>query len=194
MLLYTIQSLEVVRLLKQYSIYYAEFEKASYLQDEGMDAFENAYHWMMAQYNQRKGHDFSSAPVWWYTDIKEAQRTFLRLPLGSVLFAAEIPDKWILLHDADLWYCPLNDASCGWLGHPLNMSNTWTPEVDALFDQLSSLYDLNQDAKEETWKEIFNLSKDRNQTIHAITPFIDLYWVEPKIQQAQDICGHVAEM
>jgi len=160
------------------------------LQGDGMEWFEYLYHWMMEQYNKRKGHEFSSAPVWWYTDKKEAQRNFLREDhqLGyeerdstaTVLIKAEVPDKWVLLHDSERWYCPLNNASCGWGAHPLFSSNTWTPEFDVLWDKLHNLYENNQEAKEETWKEIFNISKDGHQNLHAVTPFIDLYWIEAK--------------
>ena len=104
MLLYTIQSLEVISYLYTYQIYYPSFDKCDMLIDDmDKEAFEEPYRWMTEQYNKRKHNEFSSAPVWWRMDYKETVRAYNRSEAGYVLIKAHVPDKLVLLHDADLW-------------------------------------------------------------------------------------------
>ena len=193
MRLYTIQSLKVASILKKETIYFPTFEQADFLQGDGTEGFREAYTWMMQQYNLRKGHDFSSAPVWWFTDKEEAQRVFLRRTDGCILLKAEVPDKLVLLHDSDLWYLPLTGTFCGWAGHRLMASDSWCNEWDLLYDKLSGLYKKNPAAQQETWKEVFNITKNGNQNLHGVTAFIDLYWIEehPPFEKT---AGQITEM
>lgn len=185
MRLYTIQSLEVVYLLYNYKIYFPTFEKADWLQDPDLKAsFEECYQWMAYQYNKRKNNDFSSAPVWWYTDFNEATRHLNKSTnTNEVLLRADVPDKLVLLHDADLWERgPFADCHLGWLGHTMELQDDWkgTRFVD-LFDKLWDAYKKNRDATIQTWETIFNVSKSNPpERVHATTQFIDFYWLEKK--------------
>ncbi|MHB8132179.1 MAG: hypothetical protein ACYDEX_24750 [Mobilitalea sp.] len=184
MRLYTVQSLEVAAYLKEYSIYFPDFEKCDLLQDpEDREYFEECYKWMIHKYNELKGHDFSSAPVWWYTDIKELMENYKHIKLTEIVMQAEVPDNWILRYDANLYergpFCRMH---IGWAGHRLELSDTWTKADDDLFDKIWDAYKDNLPAMIETWNEIFNIQKSKSvrQRIHCITPFIDLAWMQIK--------------
>ena len=183
MRLYTIQSLEVVYLLYQYKIYFPSFEKADWLQDDDLrEAFEYPYHWMTEQYNKRKNQDFSSAPVWWYTDYKEAVKHLNKSSnTNEVLLRADVPDKLVLLHDANLWERgPFSQLNLGWLGHSMELTDNWEgTKFQKLFDDLWDAYKKNEPAVVQTWETIFNITKSNPpERLHATTQFIDFYWLE----------------
>lgn len=174
MRLYTIQSLEVLEVLTTYGVYFPQFDKCFYLQDIGDKlAFERPYKWMLEQYNRIKSNEISSPLVWWYTDLEEAQECFKRTKnTKQVLLRADVDDKDILFHDADEWEVgPLNNLSLGFKGHHIWMSNDWTNKDEEISDKLDILYKANQKAKEETWKEVFNITKN-TERIHANTSCI----------------------
>jgi hypothetical protein len=179
--LYTIQSLEVLESLTIYGIYTPDFNKCGML--EGDKSFERPYRWLMEQYNTIKKNEFSSAAVWWQTDIKEVLRCFKhqqKQGTNQILLMADVDDKDILLLDDDLWCTgPFMNCSLGFRGLCLYMSNNWTTKDEELFDKLYDRYDANQKSKEETWKQVFNITKS-TEMIHAITPFIIREWITPK--------------
>ena len=100
----------------------------------------------------------------------------------EIIIQAEVPDKLVLLHDADAWSDgPFSSMDLGWRGHKLYNANDWTgTNYEELFDKLWDRYKKNPEAMIETWTEIFNIRKAANQRIHATTQFIDLYWLESK--------------
>lgn len=185
MRLYTIQSLEVVYLLYQYKIYFPSFEKADWLQDGDLkEAFEFPYSWMTEQYNKRKNQDFSSSPVWWYTNYNEAVKHLKTATnTNEVLIRADVPDKLVLLHDADLWERgPFVQLNLGWLGHPMELTDNWEgTKFQKLFDAVWDAYKKNDLAVIQTWENIFNITRSNPpERIHATTQFIDFYWLEKK--------------
>lgn len=96
---------------------------------------------------------------------------------------AEVPDKLVLLHDADRWeQGPFCSADLGWAGSKLyQFDGVWTEKMDQLWDKRVKYYRENPQAMIETWSEVFNISKkDGTQRIHATTPFIDLSWLDKK--------------
>ena len=174
MRLYTIQSLEVLEILSIYGVYFPHFEKCYYLQKEGDKlTFERPYRWLLEQYNKIKKNELSSALVWWYTSLNEAQECFKRTKdTQQILLRADVDEKDILLHNADEWeYGPLNNVALGFIGHHIWMSNDWTRKDEEISDKLHDLYSANQKAKEETWKEIFNVNKN-TERVHALTACI----------------------
>lgn len=182
MRLYTYQSLSTIAYICKYQIYFADYNKGFYTTDESdRNHFKPLYQWMMSQYNKRRNNEFSSAPVWWYTDRKEAVSKFSRYPVGSILFSADVPEKFILLHDADLWEeGPLGYYHLGFRGHPMLLTNDWEgTNYETLSDNLYEAYKNNRLAAEETWNEIFNIRRKDSikQRIHAITPFIAIEWL-----------------
>lgn len=183
MRLYSIQSIEVVAYLHKYKTYFPTLEKSVLLQDESdRISFLPGYSWMIKQYNDKKNNDFSSQPVWWYTNLKQITKQVRHLSTNEVIITAEVPEKEILLYDADLWEeGPFMRCYLGWGGCTKMLSDTWDEETDALFDSIYDLYKKNKSAMEETWKEIFNIRKsDGTQRIHAVTSCIELYWMLSK--------------
>jgi hypothetical protein len=180
MRLYTIQSLEVLEILTSYSIYFPSFEHCGMLQ--GDNSFERPYKWLMEQYNILKKNEFSSAAVWWQTDIKEVLKCFKRQQkqgTNQILLMANVDNKDILLLDDELWCIgPFMNCSLGFRGSHLSMSDDWTSKDEELFDKIHNVYDTNEKAKEETWKQIFKVNK-HTEMIHAITPFIMASWIKP---------------
>jgi hypothetical protein len=139
--------------------------------------------WMTDQYNKRKNHDFSSAPVWWYTDFNDAVRHLKKSSTNQVLLQAEVPDKIVLLHDANLWERgPFSNLHLGWLGHSMELTDNWEgTKFPELFDKIWDAYKHNADAMVQTWESIFNISKSNPpERIHATTQYIDLFWIEKK--------------
>jgi len=181
MRLYTIQSIEVFAELTKYGIYKPQFDKCDMVVLD--TCFEHPYKWLMEQYNRIKKNEFSSAAVWWQTDINEALKCFKRQQsqgTNQILLMADVDDKDILLLDDDLW-CegPFMNSHLGFRGHHLVMSNEWRDKDEEISDKLYDLYNANQEAKEETWKQVFNITNHTNM-IHAITPFILHSWVCPR--------------
>lgn len=185
MRLYSIQTLDVIVTLKKESIYFPDFDKCVWLNDPEDNEITKkdwrlAFEWMTDQYNKRKGHDFSSAPVWWYTQLKELKKNLCYVKPYEVIIQADVPDRLVMLHDADAWSDgPFSGWALGWKGHGMYTKNDWTGTNYAeLFDRLYDLYKNNPESTIETWNEVFNITKTGNQRIHATTPFIDLSWIE----------------
>lgn len=189
--LFTVQSLEVVSILKRDTLYYADYDKSYWVNQEDdiqRSNFKFAYMWLMDQYNQRKKHDYSCAPVWWYTSLKELKRQMRYVPTTDVILQAEVPDKIVLLYDADQWEeGPFSTYHLGWQGHFMHSKMDWGKDNDRfeqLFDKLYDIYRANPEVAIATWPEIFNIRKsDGTQRLHAITPYIDLTWCEPKVPE-----------
>lgn len=180
MRLYTFQSLEVLGKIATDKSYFPSWEKCAWNDETG---FMEAYAWMMEQYNIRKKQEFSCPPVFWYTNIKDVRRLLGERQDARILITAEVPDKYILLHDFHAWHNVLNNSGMGmtcddafWINKDFY--------TDTTFDKVYSVYKRHIPSKEESWKEIFNLPKrDKwKQDVHAITPFIYDIWIEPKQQ------------
>ena len=170
MLLYTIQSLEVMAYLYTHQIYYPSFDRCDMLIDDDFKAaFEEPYKWMTEQYNKRKKTKYISAPVWWRTDYKETVQAYNRSETGYVLIKAHVPDKLVLFHDADLWE----------IGPFVNVPLGWIVENEKFFDALWDLHKKNHPATIQTWENIFNISNSNPpECIHATTQYIDISWLE----------------
>lgn len=183
MKLFTIQPLEVIEILTKYNIYKPEFDKCFYLQDEDDKlAFDRPYRWILEQYNRIKENEISTPLVWWYTDLEEATQSFKRRDDTSLLLIrADVDDKDVLLHDADLWEtgpfmnCPLGSISC-----EENYEAFFKDETH--WDAMWKAYKHNIPAMEETWKEIFVVqqSKQERQRLHALTPYIYKSYIKPE--------------
>ena len=191
MLLYTVQSMDVISILNKDSIYFAEFEKSDFFKDTVIKAsVEEAYFFMLEEYNRRKRHDFSGCPVWWYTSQKELSENYKYTKTDEVVIKAEVPDKHVLLYDADAYEeGPFCSNFLGWRGHKMFETNTWeNTNYGEVFDKLYDLYSKDKSSTRETWKNIFNISRSNPpKRIHAITPYIDLYWLKRKhVSQSQE--------
>jgi hypothetical protein len=189
MRLYSYQSIEVIATLHRDSVYYADINKCKWLNDPTDPEITRsnlrlAWEWLMAQYNKRKKHDYSSAPVWWYTSLKELQGNMKYAKSGEVLITADVPDSVILLYDADLWEeGPFSTCGLGWRGHLIHTSIDWKDNekrFDAMLTIIWDAYKRSPWTMIETWSEIFNIRRsDGTQRIHAITPYIDVKWMIP---------------
>lgn len=190
MRLYSYQSIEVIATLHKDSIYYADYDKSFWLNQEDDHPaqranWRTAFEWLMYQYNKRKNHDWSSAPVWWYTSLEELQENMKYAKTDEILITAEVPDKIVMLIDADAWSDgPFSTHYLGWRGHFMYTQSDWKgneEKFDKLFNKLWDIYKKNPEAMIETWAEVFNIRRsDGTQRIHAITPYIDLRWMVPK--------------
>ena len=180
MKLYTVQTIDVLAQLYRDKIYFTDWSKCFYLQEKnGGIQYENCYRWMLNKYNEKKKHDFSAPLIWWTTAFEDSDEYFKRCTIpGAVFIKAEVPDKIVLLHLRDEWEMgPFSNFYLGWKGHRIFTSDLpWTEKEEELFDKLWNIYNKNQLAKEETWNEIFNITKN-SQQIEAVTPFIDLTWL-----------------
>jgi len=151
--------------------------------EQDRQAFEPPYRWIAEQYNRRKNNEFSSAPVWWYTDYKEAVKWFPNHRTDTVLIKAEVPDKLVLLHDADLWERgPFMQCHLGWLGHAMEATDDWQgTKYPELFNKVWDAYKNNRASVEQTWENVFNISKTNPpERIHGTTQFLSLDWLEPR--------------
>jgi hypothetical protein len=176
MQLFTVQPLEVLEILIKTDMYVPDFDKCYFLQDSGDRlAFERPYHWLTEQYNIKKRTNFSTPQVWWYTSAKEAKSAFDNYRQRHLLIKAEVPDNYILKHDADLWEMgPFMGVPLGYI-----MLDEYYKD-DNHFDELWLAYKRNNIAMEETWKEIFTIERSRSvhQRLHATTPYIKIDWLK----------------
>ncbi len=183
MRLYTIQSLDVIEILTKYDIYKPSWDKCIYLEsDWEREAFERPYRWIVEQYNRIKKNEVSNPLVWWYTDIEEATQSFKhRQTTEQLLISADVDDKDVLLHDADLWefgpFCnrPLGSISCE------ENYETFFKNINN-WDNRYGAYQNNQAAVEETWKEAFVIQKSscEKQRIHGLTSCIFKSYIKPR--------------
>lgn len=195
MRLYTIQTLEVAAQLQARGQYFPEFDKCYYLTQENDHTiikanWRFAYEWMTDQYNLRKGHDFSSAPVWWYTDLKQVAAILKYVDTHQVVLQAEVPNELVLLHDADLWeHGPFCSRHLGFQGSGLFSDELWAKRFDhysQLFDKIDSAYTKNPSAMVDTWTEVFHIRrKGEPQRVHATTQFIHLGWLQKTENNSQ---------
>lgn len=183
MKLYTFQSLEVLGLIQKNKIYFPEWDNCSCFGPPLLDEFANAYAYMMFQYNKRKGHEYSCPPVFWYTDLKQVIEALKRKHEdNNILITANVPDKYILLYNSNDYYAVLGNNGLGTYSSDLH-DNDWSETTQKRFDLTYDIYKKNEDARVETWNEIFNITKrDKYKTyIHAITPYICDIWIKPKV-------------
>lgn len=188
MKLYTFQSLEVLGIIQKYKIYFPEWDKCCCFKDlEIQKEFNICYEYMMRQYNKKRGHDYSSPPVFWYTELKQAIEV-LKREQNTILMIAEVPDKLALLYNSDDYYAVLGNSGLGTYSSEL-YSGDWTETTQNRFDLVYDIYKKNPLAREETWNEIFNVTKrDKYKNIiHAITPYIIDTWIKPKMITKENV-------
>ena len=179
---YSLQTLDVIAELYSYEIYRPKWECCEMLLT--MSDVAEGYIWIVNEYNRIKQTDYFGPLVWWNTDYQEALDSFKRVSkyrTDIALITANIPEKYVLLHDADLWE---EGPLCGWpLGFRASNSycnNEWTAKEDKFFNDSNAAYEKNRRAAAETWRECLIITKNTAR-IHALTPFIDKTWFIKKM-------------
>jgi len=193
MRLYTEQSLVVSSMLFADNKYYSLLNKSNCF-GEYTEEFLFAYRWMLEQLNARKRLTVSTdtiAPIFWYTDIHEVNKHVLhqwkrRNPKqDDMLLYADVPEDQLCLYDADMYDDVLMNAPIGQIYNQSGLCggpDTWDSHNDEKFERYWSAYKKPENllAKQETWKEIFNLTKKTQKykpRVHAITGYIDKSWL-----------------
>ena len=183
MRLYSFQDSKVIALVHEQGIYTPDWEQINFKSKEAWgDGFENAYLWLIDQYNERKGTNYFNPPVFWYTDLKQIQGVLKHEPKssGEVLLFADVPDSEVLLHNFHMWGDVINHF-------PITLQDDW------LCNQFPDLADKHLDAcfegrikdKEvqlwvkETWKHIFHIPRCKKDSfdVHAVTGCIKKEWL-----------------
>lgn len=190
MRLYSYQSLEVCGLIYTQGVYVPDWARIYFKSEHNWgDGFEHAYLWMIEQYNTRKGTNYQTPPVFWYTDLDQVKSV-----MGDIgtLLSAEVPDDEVLLHNFDSWNEPINHF-------PITMTEDpwWWDDGprEILAEKHMDLCFKNhikdkliQPWVHETWKHIFQIPrcKKADMTIHAITGCIKKEWLKPEFEHLGD--------
>lgn len=194
--IYTCQSLDVIGILASEKIYYADIEKADcFSPKDPEDRFGVHFHeeykcrlrWLMSQFNSRRNHDFSSAPIWW-TPYRERAAHIMFNDSCKVMIKArkkDIPADMLLPFRRGCWDQILASKKFSWLGFEAApfLGSPWITQDD-IWDKIANAYEKKEEAILETWNEAFNITK-QEQDIEYMTPFIDYYWINPKEHETE---------
>lgn len=131
--LYTIQTLEGYQQAKKKKILQGNIDFVT-------DHFKSPYEWLIAQMNQRIGHN-DQFPIWLWAEKRDLTDEAL-LPSGTmgVQLKVELTTDLVLASDFDAWHCVLN-----------NDYLTLNEEEDSLVKAGQFAF-----TKEQTWERIFD--------------------------------------
>jgi Domain of unknown function (DUF3841) len=185
MRLYSYQSLEVLSIIHQEGIYMPSWDLINYksTDSQNFSGFEEGYHWMLEEYNTRKGTTFTGPPVFWYTKLEQVKRVMNVVKPGECLITAEVPYDIPLLSEFSLWHHVLNGSAIilndDWWWH----SSDHLARVDEHYDLMfkhRAIAGVTQPWVKETWKHIFHLPRCQTEAleIHAVTGCIKKEWLQ----------------
>jgi len=153
MKLWTIQPVEVVKILEQNGVFSCDTSLSV-----NYDELKDAYQWMVQQMDKQNipHPPHLNLPLWaWHTrNWKHKKPDFREKLKGKGIHCAciefEIPDEMVLLSDEEHWHFVLNDM---WLSDAKNVE-----ELDALDDWFDSLtLEEQQIIKEKSWEKVFDV-------------------------------------
>lgn len=157
MRLWTVQPVEVWKLLQEKGLYVCDKAKSECLEDP---YFVAAYDWLVAQMEDRVGArpEGVEYPVWaWYTydgvhgELNLDKESYVGKGQKAVCLEIEIPDNEVVLTDFENWHCVLNNAYC---------SNALSEEE---WDRDMEWYDSigmeeQKKVKVESWQRVFDVT------------------------------------
>ena len=178
---YTIQTIDVIAELYNYQTYKPKWEHSEFIRYD--ECISEGYIWLVDEYNKRMNNEYLGPLVWWYTDYKEALKSFKTTSkerTDLALVTGLVDEKFIMYQDADLWS---EGPFCGWdlgfRGANMWCNNNWTDKDDKLFSDLNDRYKKNRQAVKETWKQCLIITKNTKR-LHVLTPFIAKEWLIKK--------------
>lgn len=180
MILWTIQPVEIYKLIQQQGYYVCQPDKSECLKEFG---FKDAYNWLVQKMKEKIGEPPNDVeyPVWaWHTWNWKNKKPDLRVPRGKrgeelVCMEIEIPDKDVVLSDFDSWHYVLNN----WHHNYAKNEEEW----DQLEDWIDSLPE-EEKQKEiiKSWDNIFNINPINDQWIIQGQNIQATFWKLEKCQ------------
>ena len=158
MVLWTIQPVEVVEILRTEGVFRCDETKSEWYED-----FRDAYTWLVGEMDKRNilHPEDLVLPLWaWHTrDWKHKKPDFRTIGLGApgeryACIEFEIPDELVLLSDYNNWHYVLNKS---WFDDSKNEE-----EWDNLHDWYNLLpYDEQKDLMIKSWQKIFDVTPQK---------------------------------
>lgn len=164
MRLWTIQPVEVWKLLQENGRYVCDKSKSECLEDY---SFVTAYNWLVDEMENRIGvrPEDVEYPVWaWYAydgvhgELDLDEEAYVSKDQEAVCLEVEIPDEEVVLTDFGNWHCVLNNGYC----FNALSEDEWESEME-WFDSLESVE--KKKVKVESWQRIFDTTRIVNDFV-----------------------------
>lgn len=161
MRLWTVQPVEVLKLLQEKGLYVCDKTKSECLEEP---SFVAAYDWLVAQMEDKVGvrPEGVEYPVWaWYAydgvhgELNLDKESYVAKGQEAVCLEVEIPDNEVVLTDFSNWHCVLNNSYCS---DALN-EDEWDSDME-WFDSLKG--EEKEKAKVASWQRIFDITRISN--------------------------------
>ncbi|MBO5180041.1 MAG: DUF3841 domain-containing protein [Clostridia bacterium] len=164
MRLWTVQPVEVWKLLQENGRYVCDKTKSECLSDL---TFVESYDWLVKEMEDRIGarDEDVEYPVWaWHTfdgkndELDLDKESYVSAGEEAVCLEIEIPDNEVVLTDFNNWHCVLNNSYCA----SALSEEEWESEMK-WFDSLER--DEKKKVKEESWRRIFDITRIVNDFV-----------------------------
>lgn len=182
MRLWTIQPVEVYKILMNDGIFVCDPEKSEFYTE--WEGFKESYEWLVEQMNKRIGDkpDYVRFPIWARhtvegkhkkIDLRKSEFKNYREP--SVCMEVEIEDEKVLLSDERAWYFVLNK----W----------FLASSDEEHDYFVNLKDelLKQKLMRKSWDKIFDLNFKSEDGYIEMGEYVQATFWELRKEQVKDV-------